>query len=444
MAESLQPETVVLGLGLTGLSVARYLRAQGQPFSVADTRARPPQLEALRRLYPDVPQHLGPFDPDLLARARRLIVSPGVALSEVAIRQALAQGVQVIGDVELFAQAVRAPVVAITGSNGKSTVTALVAQMAERCGLQVRAGGNLGPPALDLLRDPEPELYVLELSSFQLETLHSLSPKAAVVLNLSADHLDRHRDLERYAAIKARIYRGAEHCVINRDDPRALVAAGDRGAISFGLDRPARGHYGLCTRSGEIGLARGAQWLLAGRELRVSGRHNLANALAALALGEAAGLDLAPMLEALRDFAGLAHRTQWVAEHGGVRWYNDSKGTNVGATLAALEGLPGPVVLIAGGVAKGADFTVLRAVVARKARAVVLMGRDARLIAEQLQGAVPLVFARDMGEAVTLAAQQARSGDSVLLSPACASLDMYRDYAQRGEAFVRAVREFIA
>jgi UDP-N-acetylmuramoylalanine--D-glutamate ligase len=443
MAESPQPDTVVLGLGLTGLSVARHLHAQGRPFAVADTRTRPPRLEALRALAPEAPLHLGPFDPSLLAGARRLIVSPGVVLGEAAIRQALACGVEVIGDVELFARAARAPVVAITGSNGKSTVTELMAEMARRAGRQVRAGGNLGPPALDLLQGPEPELYVLELSSFQLETLHSLRPKAAVVLNLSADHLDRHGDLQRYAATKARVYRGAERCVVNRDEPRALAAAGHDN-IGFGLDHPSQGHYGLCTRAGEVGLARGSQWLLGEGELRITGRHNLANALAALALGEAVGLDLTPMLDALRGFAGLAHRTQWVAEHRGVRWYNDSKGTNVGATLAALEGLPGPVVLIAGGVGKGADFTVLRAALARKARAVVLMGRDARLIAGQLRGAVPLSFAEDMRAAVAQAAQQARAGDSVLLSPACASFDMYRDYAQRGEAFMGAVREWIA
>ncbi len=445
-----QPEaagkTLIVGLGETGLSCARYLMRQGIPAAVTDSREQPPGLQRLREELPDLALFLGGFQPQVFAAAERIILSPGVALSEPLVAAALGRGVPVLGDIELFARAVQAPVLAITGSNGKSTVTSLVAAMAARTGRRVAVGGNLGQPALDLL-DEAAELFVLELSSFQLETTRSLRPLAAVVLNVSPDHMDRYPNLDVYAATKAGIYAGAETAVVNRDDP--LVAAmkpATAQVIGFTLQPPTAGDYGLREQAGETWLWRGDQPLLAAAELLIPGRHNLANALAALALGEAAGLPLEPRLQALRVFGGLPHRSQLVAEKAGVRWYNDSKGTNVGASIAALEGLHAAgeapsTLLIAGGDGKGADFAPLAPVAARCARAVILIGRDAPLIAAALDGQVPLFSAPDLTAAVRLAAEQARPGDRVLLSPACASFDMFRNYEERGERFAAAVEE---
>jgi UDP-N-acetylmuramoylalanine--D-glutamate ligase len=437
----------ILGLGATGISVARYFAARGEPFEVADTRSKPPGLQALREIKTNTELHLGVFEPELFADAACVVVSPGVSISEAMLRQAKRMGTEIIGDIELFAREVQAPVAAITGSNGKSTVATLLAAMAREADLLARAGGNLGMPALELIEDPEPDLYVLELSSFQLETTLSLRPAVATVLNISADHMDRYAGIDDYAAAKARIYRHSRNWVINRDDPvvAAMVQNIDKSknVVSFGLDVPAQAHYGLRTDWDRIWLCKGEMRLLAEDELRIAGRHNTSNVLAALALGDALGLPMPSMCDAARTFIGLPHRTQWVAEYNGANWYDDSKGTNVGATLAALQGMPGPVVLIAGGDGKGADFTPLRPVVASRVRAAVLMGRDAPRIAAVLNGAAPLSLVRDMKGAVEQAAHLAQPGDHVLLSPACASLDMYSGYTERGEHFVTAVRSLL-
>ncbi|MCG5523456.1 UDP-N-acetylmuramoyl-L-alanine--D-glutamate ligase [Ectothiorhodospira haloalkaliphila] len=436
--------TLIVGLGSTGLSVARHLTARGESFCVADSRETPPGAEALRVLAPEVSLHCGRFDPELFAGFDRLVVSPGVSVQEPAVRAAVAAGARVEGDIELFAQAATAPVVAITGSNGKSTVTTLLGEMARATGRRVAVGGNLGPPALDLLSDPEPDLYVLELSSFQLETTHSLACAAAVVLNVSADHLDRYHDLDDYARAKARIYQRARAAVINRDDPVVSAMQPEVTPVSFGLDAPEKGQFGLHVRSGVQWLSRGEQTLVAESTLRLAGSHNIANALAALALADAIGLPLETSIVALGDFTGLPHRCQWLTTFRGVNWYNDSKGTNLGSTLAALTGLPGRVVLIAGGQGKGQDFTPLRQVAQQKARAVVLLGQDAGVIEQALGGVVPVVRARDLNQAVDEAARLARRKDSVLLSPACASFDMFRGYEHRGEVFEAAVRRLVS
>ncbi|MCG5515080.1 MULTISPECIES: UDP-N-acetylmuramoyl-L-alanine--D-glutamate ligase [unclassified Ectothiorhodospira] len=437
-------KTLIVGLGSTGLSVARYLTARGEPFCVADSRENPPGAEALRALAPEVSLYRGPFDPDLFAGFERLVVSPGVSVREPAVRAAVAAGARVEGDIELFAQAATAPVVAITGSNGKSTVTTLLGEMARATGRRVAVGGNLGPPALDLLSNPEPDLYVLELSSFQLETTDSLACAAAVVLNVSADHLDRYRDLSDYAEAKSRIYRRARAAVINRDDPVVSAMQPEVSPVSFGLDVPETGQFGLHVRSGVQWLSRGEQTLVAESTLRVAGSHNIANALAALALADAVGLPLETSIVVLGRFTGLPHRCQWLTTFRGVNWYNDSKGTNLGSTLAALTGLPGRVVLIAGGQGKGQDFTPLRQVAQERARAVVLLGQDAGVIEQALDGVVPVVRARDLDQAVDEAARLARRKDSVLLSPACASFDMFRGYEHRGEVFEAAVRRLVS
>lgn len=437
------PYTLVVGLGQTGLSCARFLAAQGESFAIADSRETPPGIEELKEAFPAVPLYLGPFDDELFNRAERILLSPGIAPQEQAIADAVAHGVEVLGDIELFARYAQAPVVAITGSNGKSTVTALLGEMARNSGMAVEVGGNIGTPALALLEHPVPELYVLELSSFQLEVTDSLNCQAAAVLNISEDHLDRHGDINQYAAIKSRIYHGDGVMVINAEDPIvSAMAEPDRHVVRFGLQAPeASGDFGLIEQEDGLWLAQGETPLMAASEMRMPGRHNLANALAALALGEACLIPSTAMLKALREFPGLPHRCQWVAEIDDVNYYEDSKGTNVGATLAALEGLPGEkVVLIAGGQGKGQDFSPLYNVVAHRARAVVLFGEDASLIRQALEGATAISFASDMTEAVAQAAHLARSGDSVLFSPACASFDMFSNYIERGERFVAEVK----
>jgi UDP-N-acetylmuramoylalanine--D-glutamate ligase len=354
------------------------------------------------------------------------------------------QGVPVLGDIELFAQVVKAPLAVVTGSNGKSTVTSLLGEMALAAGRQVKVGGNLGEPALDLLSEGT-ELYLLELSSFQLETTYSLKPKVAVVLNVSADHMDRYEGLQAYADTKAKVYEQAEIRVFNRDDPLVMaMCQGNQGNLFFTLGDPGPGTFGLRRVDGETWVAHGEENLFPASELRLPGRHNLGNALAALAMGTALDLPLVAMREALRSFRGLPHRTEFVAEHEGVTWYNDSKGTNPGACIAALEGLhpeegESRTVLIAGGDSKGGDFSPLAPVVERTARAVVLIGRDAPQIEQALGDAAPLLHARDLDDAVAQAAAQALPGDRVLLSPACASFDMFRNYEQRGEVFMAAV-----
>lgn len=434
--------TVVVGLGKTGLACARHLAAAGAAVAVTDSRTAPPGLERCRRELPDVELRLGGFDAALLAEAAEIVISPGVSLKEPALAAALARGVPVVSEIELFARVARAPVVAITGSNGKSTVTTLVGLMAERAGVDVAVGGNLGTPALELLRQPEPALYVLELSSFQLETTESLRPAAATVLNISADHMDRYDSLEEYAAAKARIFRRAEAAVLNADDPMVMAMAAAGRTVAFSVAGPQPDGFGVTERDGDLWLVRDGQLLLPAGDVRIPGRHNLANALAALALGEAVGLPLPAMAEVLREFPGLPHRTQWVGEARGVAWYDDSKGTNVGATLAAVQGMSQPVVLIAGGDGKGQDFAPLRAALRQKARAVVLIGRDAPLIEQAIAGAVPTVRAVDMDDAVRQARTLAQAGDVVLLSPACASFDMFEGYAHRGQVFRDAVRRW--
>jgi UDP-N-acetylmuramoylalanine--D-glutamate ligase len=433
--------TLVVGLGMTGLSVVRHLHRLGESMVVVDSRDIPPALNEFKQDFGDVPLYTGKFDSKLFVNAQRIVVSPGVPLSDPALQQARDNGVEITGDIDLFAHEVDAPVVAITGSNGKSTVTTLLTLMACKAGMNAIAGGNIGLPVLELLHDSK-DLFVLELSSFQLDTLHRLPMAAAVVLNVSADHMDRYADINAYAMSKQVVYENAAHAIVNRDDPYVRrMLPHQQGSIGFTLGKPAAGDFGLCEKDGEQYLCTGDKMLLNTAELKIRGEHNFANALAALALGSSIGLPMEAMLDALKEFPGLEHRTQWVAEINGVNWFNDSKGTNVGATLAAIEGLPGKHVLIAGGQGKGADFSPLREIAAQRLRAVVLLGEDAEKIALALNGVVPVEFATDMEQAVRLAGGLAQQGDNVLLSPACASFDMFRGFAHRGEVFMKAVRE---
>ena len=438
--------SVVVGLGKTGASCLRYLAKRGIPVRATDSRNAPPGLTELGALAGSVDLRLGGFDLSLLDGASQLLISPGVALEEPIARLARDRGIEVLGDVELFARHVQAPVIGVTGTNGKSTVTSLVARMAAAAGRSVLAGGNLGTPALDLLEQPVPDLYVLELSSFQLETTSSLHLQAAVVLNVTADHLDRYPSVAAYARAKSRIFAKAATVVLNADDP--LVSAmrapqgqgGQTRTVTFSIER-ADADFTLLRSGSRIELARRGEGVLDVSRMKITGLHNAANALAALALGEAAQLPMSAMTAALESFPGLPHRSEWIADLSGVRFVDDSKGTNVGATIAAVAGMPGPLVMIAGGLAKGQDFTPLAQAFRGKVRHALLIGKDAAVLAAAIQGVCPIETAATMQQAVFAAARAAQAGDTVLLSPACASFDMFRDYGHRGDAFAAAVRE---
>jgi UDP-N-acetylmuramoylalanine--D-glutamate ligase len=446
MTQNEPQRALVVGLGLTGLSCVRYLLGCGYKVSVVDSREQPPMLAALPANDDLVVCHTGGWDPALFRNPGLLVVSPGVSLREPVIARAIADGTSVIGDIELFARAASAPVVAVTGANGKSTVTALLGVMCREAGLDVRIGGNIGVPALSLLDEAPPKLYVLELSSFQLETTYSLNAYAATVLNVSHDHMDRYESLAAYVAAKARIFRGDGVMVLNADDATVMaMARPDRRVVRFGLDTPSSADdFGLINKNDVTWLGKGGEAWVAAANVRLQGRHNLANALVAMALADI--VDVAPdaMQRALCDFAGLPHRCQVVAHRGDVLWVNDSKATNVGATLAALTGQTRPVVLIAGGEGKGADFSVWRQALASRVRVLVLIGRDAPLIERALDHVVPVVHASDMQEAVACAHKLAHAGDTVLLSPGCASFDMFRNYEHRGEVFTAAVQALVS
>ncbi|MDO9105663.1 MAG: UDP-N-acetylmuramoyl-L-alanine--D-glutamate ligase [Methylovulum sp.] len=462
---ALEPESakvLVVGLGSTGISVAHYLQNMGFKFAIIDSRAKPPLMDEFFELMPGTPVFTGGFDDAAFKVATHLVVSPGLSLNEKSIMKAIANGSKIVSDIDLFACSVDAPIIAISGSNGKSTVTTMLGDMAKLAGKRVAIGGNLGVPALDLI-DQKAELYVLELSSFQLERTTVLNAAAATVLNVSADHLDRHVDLAEYAQEKQRIFNGNGVMVINADD--AIVSAmqeSGRQTYTFSIKKTA--DFYLADRDGvddcmdattkgwSMDRSRATQgavaeylWhndnlLMPLAELPLEGRHNAANALAALALGVAVGLDEQLMCAALRKFKGLEHRMQRVAEIRGVTWVNDSKATNIGACVAALEGYARKVILIAGGDAKGADMNELTPVIKEKAKSVVLMGKDGPLIGQALKASdVPVYAAENMVQAVQIAAGLAESGDSVLLSPACASLDQYKNYQDRGNKFTKAV-----
>lgn len=446
---------MVLGLGDTGLSMARWLARRGAGVRVADSRAEPPHAARLARELPQVPIATGAFRESTLHGADLVAISPGLDRRDAPVADAIRRGVPVVGDIELFAQALKGGVVpatpkvlAVTGTNGKSTVTAMAGEIVRAAGRRTVVAGNIGAPVLDALGAIEdgaaaPEVFVLELSSFQLESTASLEPAAAAMLNLTEDHLDRYDSMADYAAAKARIFAGGGVQVLNRDDRwSAGMVRKDRVAFTFGGGKPrAETEWGIRADDGAPTLARGAHPLIQLAELPLAGLHNAANALAADALAHAIGAPDDAAARALRSFQGLPHRMQKVAEHEGVLFINDSKGTNVGATVAALAGLRCPVVLIAGGDGKGQDFAPLAPAVRARARTVVLIGRDAEKVALAIVAAgVSVERAAGMDEAVQAAYRASRAGDAVLLSPACASYDMFRNYAHRGEAFVAAVR----
>ncbi len=437
----LDARLLIVGLGATGYSAAKFLQQTPIKFALIDSRKHPPLIDTVRAEMPDVPVFSGGFDQAAFDVATHLLVSPGVSLNETAIHKAMQAGVTVLSDIDLFACATDKPIIAITGSNGKSTVTTMLGDMGNAAGVKTAIGGNLGTPALDLLAQ-DAELYVLELSSFQLERTTALNAKAATVLNVSPDHLDRHEGMDGYAQQKQRIFAGDGAVILNADDPLVMAMQdASRHCVTFSIQQAADFYL---QRHPADQLKHGEQLLLNADELNLEGSHNLANALAALALGDAVGLEMNAMCLALKKFKGLPHRMQKVAEKRGVRWVNDSKATNIGACIAALQGYERKVILLAGGDGKGADMTELAPVVQEKTKAVILMGKDAALIDQALNHCVPTHFVDNMKQAVKIAAELASSGDSVLLSPACASLDQYKSYADRGNKFAEAVLELPA
>ena len=434
------PKELVFGLGETGLSVARYLARQGRDARFVDTRAEPPGKDELDRIMPGADVFLGKVPRGLLERTTRIIVSPGIPDREPLLAKAREAGIEIVSDIELFVQEARAPFVAVTGSNGKSTVTSLLALMFGAAGKHALAGANLGNPALDLLAEPQPDVYLLELSSFQLMRTRNLPAQVAALLNVSDDHLDWHASAAEYREAKYRVFREAKAAVFNREDAEVVKAIPQAASkASFGPDEPAARQYGLVEEEGERFLAYGEQILLSTDDMALPGSHNHLNALAALAVGRLMGLDFSPMLQVLMEFPGLPHRMQFVANIGGADYVDDSKATNIGAAMASITSVEGPVVLIAGGEGKGSDFTAFARTVHERLKAAILIGRDGPAIARALKGLAPVYQAANMDTAVSVAANLAGPGDTVLLAPACASLDQYRNYAERGLDFRRAV-----
>lgn len=436
--------TLVMGLGKTGFACANYLALQGQRVIVSDSREEPPYLAQLRQLWPDMPVQLGGFDVKLCVAAQNIVLSPGISCSEPAIVTALTSGVPVWSEIDLFSAAAKAPIVAITGSNAKSTVTSLVGHMAKQAGWRVAVGGNLGTPAVELL-DDEVQVYIMELSSFQLETTHQLGAEVACVLNISPDHMDRYNnDLMAYHQAKHRIFQGCRKVVENADDQLTLALVPEHvERRQFTLSVPDLKQYGVCGSLDEEWLCIGFNKLLRTREIALQGRHNIANSLAALALGDSIGLPHEAMLDSLRNFCGLAHRCEFVATQDGVTYINDSKGTNVGATVAAIEGLgptiAGKVILLAGGLGKGADFADLKAPMLQFGRAAMVYGQDGDAISNVLTDHIDTYRTSDLSAALWQARCVAQPGDLVLLSPACASFDAYQSFEHRGNHFCQLV-----
>jgi len=431
-------KNLVVGLGATGLSIARYLKRSNAEAIFYDSREEPPGMDELDEIWPDADTRLG--DDTLPKSVKRVIASPGIADSHALIRKARKKKLEIVSDIELFSREAQKPFVAVTGSNGKSTVTTLLYHMCRADGRHVLAGGNLGEPALDLLDQDAPDIYVLELSSFQLQRTHNLPAEVALLLNVSPDHLDWHTDEAEYRAAKYRVFDDVDAAVINRSDEEAARKVTHcKRVVSFGLDAPGDEQFGIREENGEKYLAFGETLLLATRELALYGVHNQLNALAALAAGHLLGLDMAAMLQVLVEFPGLPHRMQFVARIGAVDYINDSKATNVAAAVASIESVDGMLVLIAGGLGKGGEFGELAGAIEGKLRGAVLIGTDAEKIAHALDTVMPVHFAESMESAVHMAATCAESDDTVLLAPACASFDQFDSYMARGDAFVEAV-----
>lgn len=436
----------IVGLGVSGIACAKFCVREKIPFGITDSRDNPPGVDELDGLGVEHDRHFGSFSTELMDKATHIVVNPGVSLKEPELKRAHAQGKEIIGDIELFARLARRPIIAITGSNGKTTVTTLLGEMAAASGKRAVVAGNIGMSVLDSLSNKHlPDIYIVELSSFQLERTYHLKARAATVLNICEDHMDRYEGLNDYIAAKQRIYEHARVAVFNREDPFTIPHAHVVDQVSFGLDEPEEGHFGVCEMNGVLCLAKGSNSLLPTKKLFLEGKHHITNALAALALGEVAGFSLSAMTDVLRKFKGIKHRCQLLRKLQGVSWYNDSKGTNVGATMAAIETVSskskGKVVLIAGGVSKGADFTPLKPLIKKYVRCLILIGEAQEQFDTIMHEVTCIKKASSMQQAVSEAEMSAVRGDSVLLSPACSSFDMFKNYEHRGDVFAECVKE---
>ena len=436
------PFTVIVGLGKTGLSCAQFLAQKDQSFAVMDSRTEPPQLKEFTQICPNVELFLGQFSENLLEKAEEIILSPGISLQEPLIAKQAAKGKSIVTDIELFAREIKKPIIAITGSNGKTTVTTLVGLMMKAAGFNATVCGNIGKPVLQQIIS-KADYYVIELSSFQLETIFSLHSKAAIVLNISEDHMDRYANLQDYLGAKQRIYAHCQTPVVNADEPEIWKHLSlTKKPLSFGLEASA--DFSLIEYKQQIYIAYRGERLISIKELELNAHHHLQNAMAALAIGTAVNVPMEAMLEVLRDFPGIRHRCQWVRTRHRVDYFNDSKGTNVGATQASIVSLgqsakKGQLILIAGGQGKDADFSPLRESVKRYVKEVILIGEDAPILEKALKGYTVIKYANSMNEAVNQAATVARAGDIVLFSPACASYDMFLNYEHRGDVFINTV-----
>ena len=435
-------DAVIVGLGKTGLSCFRYLSNQGLNVAITDSREEPPELLELRAEFESASVYLGQINEQVLLASDQIILSPGVSLDNKSIKLSIENNIPVFGDIELFCQKAQAPIIEVSGSNGKSTVTTIVAEMTRFAGLKTYVGGNIGIPALDLLSDSSPDLYVLELSSFQLETTYSLNAHASVVLNVSPDHMDRYSSLKDYANTKKRIYSGQGLMVLNKDEEYIhSIMDSKRDTIYFSLGAPEGENFGLINHNNEVWLSQGNEKIINKNQLKIKGEHNISNALAAMALAGAVNVPTNIMADVLKNFTGLEHRCQLVREIDNVSWYNDSKATNVGACIASITGLCelGNIILIAGGDSKGADLSGLNPIVKKYIKRVFLFGIDANKLADVMGSDVDKEFVNNMNEAVKGASKIADPDDIVLLAPACSSLDMYKNYQQRGDAFISAI-----
>jgi UDP-N-acetylmuramoylalanine--D-glutamate ligase len=431
---------LVVGLGPTGLSCVQYLVRKNIPVAVVDTRENPPSLTACQQKFPEVPIHLGAFSDAVFSQAGTLVVSPGVSLEEPCIAACIRNQIPVIGDVELFVREAAAPIIAITGSNGKSTLTTLMGEMIKDAGFTPIVCGNIGVPVLDCLLQPAPDYYVIELSSFQLDTTYSLRALVAVVINVSPDHMDRYATIHDYRASKKRVYQHCQHAVVNGDEPEIWQSLSFKHSpTAFTLSNPDKNAWGIRDNQ----LVCGDKNIIPIAELILQERHNCQNFLAALAMGALIHLPIKTMLNTLRHFSGLAHRCQLVKRINGVAWYNDSKATNVGAAIAAIESVEqrttGRLILLAGGDSKGVELTPLQSPVKAHVSHVILFGKDANLLQDTLQGCAEIVRVKSLSEAVSIAKDIARSDDTVLLAPACSSLDQFENYIARGNEFIKLV-----
>lgn len=435
-------EATVVGLGVSGYSAARYLRSRGLTVHVVDTRPHPPLAESLLTEHPEVETFFGSLSVDAVKNAKLLIVSPGVSLGLPDISEAKKRGAEIVGDIELFLQENEKPLIAITGSNGKSTVTTLVGEMCRAGGMNPLVAGNIGEPVLNsLIEKLDYDVAVLELSSFQLETTSIVPAESATILNISADHMDRYASMGDYMLAKARIMRGAQRAVLSRHEPELEQITKAAELIYFGLDKPAADNvYGIEKRKSGRWLMKGDETLMRLRDVPLVGLHNTLNVLAAFALTDFLAIDNEKLVGAIKSFEGLPHRMQTVAIKDGVTYVNDSKATNIGAAATALKNLESPVYWIAGGEGKGADFTELRDELPATVQHALLIGRDAKEIEAAIETKVPTTIVASLDEAVYEACKLASSGSVVLLSPACASFDMFNGFAQRGEEFVKAVK----